>query len=125
MNNEKDVNDFIPLVAQKTGLKRSKVVLIIKEYTFVVMRELLKGNQVEFPFGFGTAQIITKKMNAVFLNRQIRKKKEIFDYFYRTQFFVEVPSLRDYHLRMYFYGTIIEKLLYIIKNKLKVYKYVD
>ena len=125
MINEYDTNYFIAEIANRKKVQRWKIVLIVREYCFIVTRELLKGNKVMFPFDFGSVEIINKKMTASELNNLKLRKKEIFDYFYTTEFLIEVPSLKEFALQMYMYGPVVERLLHILRNKLKSYRYVN
>lgn len=122
---ENSYGNIISQVARKTGNRNAIVRLILSEYARIVARELLKGNLIEFPYNFGTCQIICKRMTRGTIMHLNIHKKEIYDYFYKTGFLFKIRDTFIYELKVFATGTLVDRLHYILKNKLKKYSYVD
>lgn len=120
------LKDLINILVEKNPTyKKNRVLFIIKEYIIVVTQELLKGNKVEFPSEFGTVEVIKRNMKPKYLKWMIDNKIEIIDYFYHTKVEFVVKSLRDFDMKIYAAKPISMKVKYFVKNKLKVYRYVN
>lgn len=111
--------DLIKQVHERTNEYKTSIKLVLSEYARISSRELLKGNVITFPKKFGSMEIINIKMP----NKCLSENLGVFDFY--TKIGIKLTAKNPIKMMMFGKGDWISTLKYIIKNKIRRYRYVD